>query len=107
LFKKTNANSTACVTSNFLHELNISAESIAPLTIHLSYESFVSTISYQAYHYMADQQCYSLSSTLGGPECLLIGEGDAIPDWKDNLFFAGPAEPPFSGVSVPFFNAEP
>lgn len=85
----------------------MSAESIAPLTIHLSYESFVSTISYQASDYMADQQCSSLSSTLGGPECLLIGEGDAIPDWKDNLFFAGPAEPPFSGVSVPFFNAEP
>ena len=51
--------------------------------------------------------CGGAISTLGGPECRRIGEAAAVPPWKDNLFLAGPVEPPFSGVSAPLAVAEP
>uniref|UniRef100_A0A0A9EQ78 Uncharacterized protein n=1 Tax=Arundo donax TaxID=35708 RepID=A0A0A9EQ78_ARUDO len=50
---------------------------------------------------------FTILSTLGGPECRLIGEAEPIPAWKDSLFLADPAEPPFSHVSMPLVTAEP
>jgi hypothetical protein len=50
---------------------------------------------------------FTTVSTLGGPECRLIGDGDTAPAGKDSLFFTDPTGLPFSGVSAASINGDP